>query len=60
MARPFGQRVVTVGPAVHEKLLAIQRELAEERQRNVTYAEVVEYLVTFRETRVQIIREADR
>lgn len=50
MPNPFDQRVIKVGPAVYDKVGAVKMALEQEKQRQVTLAEAVEYLVTYWET----------
>lgn len=45
----FDQRVIRVGPDTYDKVTAVRRAMAEEKHRQVTYAEAVDYLVTYYE-----------
>jgi len=50
MPNPFDQRVIKVGPATYDRMTAVKTELEREKQRLVTYAETVEYLLTYWES----------
>jgi hypothetical protein len=50
MPNPFDQRAIKVGPATYDRITAVKAALEVEKQRQVTYAESVEYLLTYWET----------
>jgi hypothetical protein len=50
MPNPFDQRVIKIGPAVYDKVTTVKLALEAEKQRQVTYGETIEYLVTFWES----------
>lgn len=46
----FGQRRIVLTIHIYDRLTAVKEELEQDKQRQVTYTEAVEYLLTYRES----------
>lgn len=57
MALPFDQAVVRVPRPVHDRLTEVKQAIQAERQREVPYSEVVEYLLTFWEQTGELLKD---
>ena len=57
---PFDQQAVKVTRAAHGKLTAIQKQMADERDRQVTFAEVIDELIRRYEMLILDAEEAGR
>lgn len=59
----WDQAVMKISPPVFARVTAVKQAMEEEKKRQVTYSEVIDYLVTHWETMDQLttgIREAGR